>query len=63
VGEELLVTVKEAGRRLGLGRSAAYALIQRGDLPSIKIGGARRIAVADLHEFIRRLKEVTNEAL
>lgn len=56
MGEELLVTVHEAARRLGLGRSATYTLIQRGELPSIKIGGSRRVAVADLCEFVERLR-------
>ena len=54
--EELLVTVSEAARRLRLGRSATYLLIQRRELPSIKIGGSRRVAVADLREFVDRLR-------
>jgi len=61
VCEELLVTVTEAARRLRLGRSATYLLIQRGELPSIKIGGSRRVAVADLHEFVDRLRAEASE--
>jgi excisionase family DNA binding protein len=62
VCEELLVTVREAARRLRLGRSATYLLIQRGELPSFKIGGSRRVAVADLREFVDRLRaEVSGE--
>jgi excisionase family DNA binding protein len=56
VCEALLVTVTEAARRLGLGRSATYVLVQRGELPSLKIGGSRRVAVADLNEFVQRLR-------
>ncbi|MEX2227477.1 MAG: helix-turn-helix domain-containing protein [Dehalococcoidia bacterium] len=54
--ERLLLTVKEAAQRLALGRSATYALIQRGTLPSLKVGGSRRVAVADLVEFVERLR-------
>jgi predicted DNA-binding transcriptional regulator AlpA len=33
-----VISVPEAGRWLGLGRSASYAAALRGDLPVIKIG-------------------------
>ena len=56
--DSLLVDVAEAARRLGFGRSFVYQrLIQTGALRSIKIAGARRILVTDLHEFVQRLKE------
>ena len=38
-----VLTVEEAGRWLGIGRSAAYDAIQRNELPHIRIG--RRIVV------------------
>jgi excisionase family DNA binding protein len=38
-----VLTVEEAGRVLGLGRSAAYAAARRGDIPSLRLG--RRIVV------------------
>jgi excisionase family DNA binding protein len=37
------MTVEEAGHVVGVGRSAAYAAVARGELPSLKIG--RRIVV------------------
>jgi hypothetical protein len=37
------VSVEEAGRILGLGRTAAYAAARRGDIPTIAIG--RRLIV------------------
>lgn len=52
----LLLRVEEAAERLGLKRSATYVLIQSGRLPSVKIGGSRRVAVADLAEFVERLR-------
>ncbi|MBI5284955.1 MAG: helix-turn-helix domain-containing protein [Chloroflexi bacterium] len=53
----MLLTVAEAAQRIRLGRSFTYDLIRRGTLPSVKIGGARRVAVADLEEFVRHLRE------
>jgi excisionase family DNA binding protein len=37
-----------------------YRLIQTGGLPSLKIGGARRILVADLEEFVQSLRDETD---
>ena len=59
--QKLLLTVIEAAQRLGFGRSMTYQLIQKGALPSIKIGGARRVAVADLEEFVGRLRSEAGE--
>jgi excisionase family DNA binding protein len=51
----LLVTVEEAARRLSIGRTAAYLLVLRGELQSVKIGRARRVVVASLEAYIQRL--------
>ena len=47
------ISVPEAARRLGISRSFAYQLVQRGELPSVRFG--RRIAVPrqELERFIR----------
>jgi len=55
--DQILVNVKEVARRLGLSRSVVYQFVQSGSLPSLKIGGSRRIAVADLERFVQRLRE------
>lgn len=39
----LTISVPEAGRRLGLGRDAAYAAASRGEIPTIQFG--RRLVV------------------
>ena len=57
--EELLVTVPEASRRLSMGRSKVYELLRDGLLPSLRVGGSRRIAVRDLEEFVGLLREVS----
>jgi excisionase family DNA binding protein len=38
-----LTSVSEAGRFLGLSRTTLYELMDAGELPYCKIGGARRI--------------------
>ena len=55
--DQLLLTVEEAARRLGLGRSFTYEFIRTRQLPSIKVGGARRVLATDLVAFVQRLKE------
>lgn len=55
---KLLLTVPEAADALGLGRSVVYDLLLRGQLPSVKIGRARRIPLTALEAFVHdRLME------
>jgi excisionase family DNA binding protein len=37
------ISVEDAGRLLGMSRPSAYAAVQRGDIPSIRIG--RRLII------------------
>jgi len=48
----LLVTVDEAGRLCAVGRSKMYELIARGEVPSVTIGRARRVPLAQLRDWI-----------
>lgn len=48
------ITVEEAGGILGLGRSASYAAIRRGDIPCKRIG---RRYVVPVRAFARFLDE------
>lgn len=57
----LLLRVEDCAERLRLGRSMTYDLIRKGTLRSVKIGGARRVAIADLEEFIVRLRSEAGE--
>src|SRR5690242_9638685 len=52
---QVLITVEEAAARLSIGRTQAYALVMHGELQSVKIGRTRRVLVASLSEYIRRL--------
>jgi excisionase family DNA binding protein len=51
-----LVTLPAAARLLGVSRSKLYELVAAGELPTVRIGRSRRIAVADLEEFVRRCR-------
>lgn len=56
MSDEVLVTVKEAARRLSIARSHLYQHLQRGTLASLRIGRSRRIAVAELEAFALRMQ-------
>ena len=49
---ELLLTVDQAARKLGIGKSLMYKLIWDGDVASLTIGRFRRVAVAELARYI-----------
>ncbi len=57
--ERLLLTVEEAARRLGIGRSLAWRLVRRGDLPSVRLGRLVRIPDRALKDWIGQETEVT----
>lgn len=52
--KKLLYTPQEAADTLSLSRSKVYDLMARGELHSIKIGGARRISRGALRSFVER---------
>ncbi len=60
--DKLLLTVTEAGRRLGFHRNAVAALCRRGELPFVPLRGAdgrpsrvhKRIPAAALREWVER---------
>jgi excisionase family DNA binding protein len=62
-----LLTIPEAGRLLGLGRTASYEAVRRGDLPVLRINGRRLVPVAKLEQLLGRaidpadLAEVRND--
>jgi excisionase family DNA binding protein len=57
VSDELLIDLDEAGRRLAQCRRSIQSLIHNGSLPSVRIGRSRRIAVADLLEYVDSLRQ------
>src|SRR6516162_7667012 len=56
----LMLTVKEAARRLGLGRTLVYQLISSGELESVTVGRLRRVPAECLAEYVAALRRARN---
>lgn len=54
--EPILVTVTDACKMLGFGRTKIYELIRAGELTPIKIGSSTRLEVAELRQWVERQK-------
>ena len=50
----LAYSIADAAKRLGISRSGLYVLIQRGELPTAKIGNRRLVIDADLRAYLAR---------
>lgn len=48
----LLLTPNEAATALGISRATLYPLLMRKEIPSIRVGGLRRVPVAALQRYI-----------
>ncbi|MFB7934736.1 helix-turn-helix domain-containing protein [Streptomyces sp. NPDC056039] len=61
-GDPTLVglTVEEAARRLGIGRTKMYEYVSSGEIRSAKIGSLRRIPAEALGEFLARRYRTTD---
>ena len=52
----LLLSIQEAGRALGIGRSKMYELIAAGELETVHIGRAVRVPVDAIEALVARLR-------
>jgi excisionase family DNA binding protein len=52
----LLLTVEEAAKRLGIGRTTFYGLVMSGEIESVPLGRLRRIPAECLTEYVERLR-------
>ena len=52
--EKILLTIREAGEAIGIGKSKMYELIREGEIPILRIGRAVRIPAADLRLWVSR---------
>lgn len=52
-----VLTVEQAAKRLGIGRTLMYALVTNGDIESVTIGRLRRIPVECVTEYLNRRRE------
>jgi excisionase family DNA binding protein len=61
-GDTTLVglTVAEAARRLGIGRTKMYEYVSSGAIRSVKIGSLRRVPAEAVGEFLARRHQVTD---
>lgn len=51
--EKLLIRVPEAARRMGIGKSMAWEMARRGELPGVvRMGRSVRVSVKRLQEWI-----------
>lgn len=48
-----LLSVPEAGRLLGMSERSAYRAVVAGDLPTVTVGGWRRVRTSDLYRLAR----------
>lgn len=48
----LLYDTRTAARRLGISRASLYAVFQRGEIATIKIGGRRLVSADELTRFV-----------
>jgi excisionase family DNA binding protein len=52
--EQILLTPERAAKRLDLSRRTIYELMNSGELPSVRVGRARRLTNEGLREYVRR---------
>jgi excisionase family DNA binding protein len=51
--QALTVTVEQAAKLLGIGRSTAYQLVHTGDIPSLRLGRRIVVPVAGVAALLR----------
>lgn len=54
--QQLLVTIEEAARRLCIGRTQMFKLVQTGAVTSVKVGRSRRVDPTALASFVADLQ-------
>ena len=54
------MTIPDAGRRLGVGRTTMYELIGAGEVEVVHIGRAARIPMDSIDDYVGRLRSVSD---
>jgi excisionase family DNA binding protein len=57
----LVLTIEQAAKRLGIGRTLMYALVMSGEVESVTIGRLRRIPADCLTEYVNRLRDQSTQ--
>jgi excisionase family DNA binding protein len=55
--QAMLIKVDQVAAMLSIGRTAAWELVRRGKIKSVKIGRTRRVPIVALQEYIRQLMD------
>jgi excisionase family DNA binding protein len=56
VGAPLMLTHREAARKLGISRSSLYKLLRRGELHNLDLGPQeKRIALSECEAYVKKL--------
>jgi excisionase family DNA binding protein len=53
----ILVSVAAAARMLSIGRTAAWELVRKQKIKSVKIGRMRRVPIVAIQDYIERLMD------
>ncbi|MDQ7906873.1 helix-turn-helix domain-containing protein [Phytohabitans sp. ZYX-F-186] len=53
----IVLTIEQAARKLGIGRTTMYALVMSGEVRSVTIGRLRRVPTRCLDEYVSGLLE------
>lgn len=59
--EPLLLRIDDAAQRLSISRATMYRLIQRGELPIVRIGSAVRVRAIELDLWVAGIRANTAE--
>ncbi len=59
--EPLLLRIDDAAQRLSISRATMYRLIQRGEMPIVRIGSAVRVRAIELDLWVAGIRATTSE--
>ena len=57
--QKMLYTLADVAAALSVSRSKVYELVRSGALPSVRIGGSRRVLGEDLATYVDSLERVS----
>jgi len=57
-GSKKLLKAKEVADILQISRSMAYRMMQRGEIPTVRVGSAVRVRGSNLEVFIKKSKDM-----
>lgn len=57
--QPLLLSVADVAVQLGVCRNTVYKLMRRKSLPSVMLGGVRRIHPSSLHDWLKQCEQET----